>query len=64
MENMFIDAMQVESTREAAKAAAVLVDRVTWFSLEPLSDDRWEIQFKADEGHRQAITAAVKKEDK
>lgn len=37
------------------KAVSILVDRSAWFQVEPLPDGEWEVQFKAGEGHAEAI---------
>jgi hypothetical protein len=50
MENTHIFSRVLKSQQAAAKVAAALVERSAWFSIEPLPNDQWEVQAKANEG--------------
>jgi hypothetical protein len=50
MENMHLFSRILISQEQAESVALALVRRSAWFSLEPLPDDEWEVQAKANEG--------------
>lgn len=55
MDHMFLSTHLCQSQAEAARIALHLVSQSAYFAMEPLPDDQWEIQFKANEGHEERI---------
>ena len=59
MENMHLFS-RIVTGDDVREIACALIDRSAWFSIEPLPDDEWEVQAKANEGLERLVDGIVK----